>query len=682
MENEKHFKNSIVFKLSAIIAILFISTIVCNSYIISSFQTILTNELEREIDVLQNNLEIQNCELKDSFKEKLKKDLTILTNTIKSYLLDEITKSDIEVKDRIEFTITRKFRICLVLEDIDQIYRCIEYQTGQLSAILLKYLNKDYAETAIKTLLNANNDYVGIFVEDWENKPYIGFYKTKNEKIEALELVKRISYDLNNIKKIEKEVFFDDEFIGKIIFFYTINSIDMNLKEIKKHIDEEMNFIQKHYNRKNYIIKMQFFIGVIIFFIILTVTISIIRIRIIRPLLSLEKSANSISQGNFEQPVDKYHNDEIGSLAKSFYRMRDKIKSYQEKLEDQVKERTFELSEANKNLSLSNKEMKQRTLELTLLNKMIVLLNKCWTEKDIYNVVQDICNQLFPDDSGYMLVINNSGTKLETVTIWGNASTEPQFVEFDKCLSFHLKEKQVGEIYNAKHLCPQLKTVPHCQYLCVPIIIERDKIWGVFHLKFGENKHGYSDSEHKRMIDSKHALAVRMVEQYALFLTNLRLRIIDPLTLLYNRIYIKESLENEIGQFNCIGVIMMDIDQLRHFNETHGNEAGDIVLQKLGEFLKRNIRNKDIVCRYGGGEFILIMPESTLTETGIQAKQLQKSIEVDFRIDYDGKILNITASFGVACFPEHASSVNDILNVASHALRRAKTGGRNRIVVV
>jgi len=173
-----------------------------------------------------------------------------------------------------------------------------------------------------------------------------------------------------------------------------------------------------------------------------------------------------------------------------------------------------------------------------------------------------------------------------------------------------------------------------------------------------------------------------MVKQYALFLVNLRLRIIDSLTGIYNRIYIKESLEKDVSDFERAGIIMTDIDHFRRFNETYGSDAGDAVLRELAKFLKMNIQNKDIICRHSGGEFVVIMPELSLTETGKQAEQLRLMIADDFGTEYDGQTLKITASFGVAGFPDHGSGINDVLTAASQALRRAKTGGRNRIVVI
>jgi len=295
----------------------------------------------------------------------------------------------------------------------------------------------------------------------------------------------------------------------------------------------------------------------------------------------------------------------------------------------------------------ANQQEKQRSNELNILNEMSNSLNKCRTERGTYNVIADTSLHLFPDDSGYMMVINNPGTELEKVFSWGDSFDETQFP------------------------------------IRIEIVIERNKTWGIFHLDFPKHdKPGYSDEEYKHKIESKRALAARMIYHYGLFLTNLRLRIIDPLTGLYNRIYIRESLEKEISYYSHCGIIMTDIDDFRNFNHIHGSEAGNMILQKFIVLLKKHMCNQDIICRYGDDEFILIMPELSLSEIGKRAEQLRSEIAEKFNMNYDGKTLNITSSFGVVSFPEHGSNINDVLNAASKALNRAKAGGKNRIVVL
>jgi diguanylate cyclase (GGDEF)-like protein/PAS domain S-box-containing protein len=159
----------------------------------------------------------------------------------------------------------------------------------------------------------------------------------------------------------------------------------------------------------------------------------------------------------------------------------------------------------------------------------------------------------------------------------------------------------------------------------------------------------------------------------------------DPLTDLFNRRYMEESLEREIRHAkrdqNPIGIILLDIDQFKHINDTLGHAAGDAVLCALGSFLKANIRGGDIACRYGGDEFVLIFPDAGLNETLERAEYLRETV-INLKVQYDGKLLDpIMFSAGVTVFPTHGETSEVLLQIADQALYHAKASGRNKVEV-
>jgi diguanylate cyclase (GGDEF)-like protein len=159
----------------------------------------------------------------------------------------------------------------------------------------------------------------------------------------------------------------------------------------------------------------------------------------------------------------------------------------------------------------------------------------------------------------------------------------------------------------------------------------------------------------------------------------------DVLTGLFNRRYLEETLEREIHRAErkqlSLGIIMLDLDHFKHINDTFGHTAGDAVLQELGTSLKSYIRASDIACRYGGEEFILIMPEASLEVTRQRAERLRQDAEKR-KVSYNGMLLEpVTFSIGVAVFPEHGSSYLTLLSAVDEALYRAKNEGRNRVIV-
>jgi diguanylate cyclase (GGDEF)-like protein len=157
----------------------------------------------------------------------------------------------------------------------------------------------------------------------------------------------------------------------------------------------------------------------------------------------------------------------------------------------------------------------------------------------------------------------------------------------------------------------------------------------------------------------------------------------DPLTGLFNRRFVGDFLEREFNsslrEQQALGVIMFDIDHFKRFNDTFGHDAGDVVLAEVGRFLQQNICNSDIACRYGGEEFMLILPETNLEDTKQRAEQLRDGIK-HLKLEYLHQPLgSITVSLGVACFPEHGSNGAELIQVADVALYRAKALGRDRI---
>lgn len=157
----------------------------------------------------------------------------------------------------------------------------------------------------------------------------------------------------------------------------------------------------------------------------------------------------------------------------------------------------------------------------------------------------------------------------------------------------------------------------------------------------------------------------------------------DPLTGLFNRRYLKETLEREVARAKRwklpIGIMIMDIDEFKNVNDHFGHSAGDRMLQAMGELLKANTRAEDIVCRYGGEEFVVVMPGASLYVAYERAKLIRAKFE-KLRIQYEGDELHATVSLGVAAYPVHGSDGEDALIRADRALYQAKQAGRNRVV--
>lgn len=180
----------------------------------------------------------------------------------------------------------------------------------------------------------------------------------------------------------------------------------------------------------------------------------------------------------------------------------------------------------------------------------------------------------------------------------------------------------------------------------------------------------------------------RLWAEQELTQANLRLRdqaAHDGLTGLYNRRYLEESLGREESRARRsgqpLGVMMIDIDNFKHFNDTLGHAAGDAVLRAIGQYLLSVARGEDIASRYGGEEFVLVMTQAPQPTIWERAEKLRRGVN-ELEIEHEGKRVGpVTVSVGIGIFPDHGASGQEVLRIADAALYRAKQSGRNCVVI-
>jgi diguanylate cyclase (GGDEF)-like protein len=187
-------------------------------------------------------------------------------------------------------------------------------------------------------------------------------------------------------------------------------------------------------------------------------------------------------------------------------------------------------------------------------------------------------------------------------------------------------------------------------------------------------------------------LAVTVGETIKLSLSNLKLRdelrsqaIHDPLTGLFNRRYLDETLPRELNRAQRLGtslcVVMLDIDGFKQFNDSFGHGPGDSLLREFGRILREYLRKSDISCRYGGDEFVLVLPDSSIADTQERVEQIRIFVK-GFQIRYGEEMAGvITLSAGIAQSPEHGTDESELLRAADEAMYTAKQAGGDRISI-
>ena len=158
----------------------------------------------------------------------------------------------------------------------------------------------------------------------------------------------------------------------------------------------------------------------------------------------------------------------------------------------------------------------------------------------------------------------------------------------------------------------------------------------------------------------------------------------DGLTGLYNRRYLNDVLNRETVRTDrdqsSMSFVMLDVDNFKTVNDTFGHQVGDQILVQLANLFSTQARGSDIVCRYGGEEFLLLLPSTSLEAAGSRAEEIRKKAELLIG-QIDGQNVRVTLSFGIAAYPDHGSHWEQVVSNADKALYQSKHNGRNRVTV-
>jgi diguanylate cyclase (GGDEF)-like protein/PAS domain S-box-containing protein len=337
----------------------------------------------------------------------------------------------------------------------------------------------------------------------------------------------------------------------------------------------------------------------------------------------------------------------------------------------------------NGELLVSVIELQRRDDEMKSLIRLNDLLQSCTTRAEAYQVIALVAVELFAGQSGCLAILSVPDQNLETVAHWGDETSLKSSFSAEDCWA--LRRSKLHEVSDPQKdmLCQHFVQEPQTGYLCVPLIVQSGTI-GLLCLTGAAQKDMGSITRQQ--------LAVAAAEAIKLSLYNLKLReelreqaISDPLTGLCNRRYLEENLGRELHRArrgnSPLCVVMLDLDNFKPLNDTFGHDAGDSLLRELAHLLQDKLRKSDVCCRYGGDEFVLVLPDSSLADTQQRVEQIRVLVN-GLQIRHGGPPLDtITVSAGIAGAPEHGSMASELLQAADDAMYAAKQAGRNRVVV-
>lgn len=224
----------------------------------------------------------------------------------------------------------------------------------------------------------------------------------------------------------------------------------------------------------------------------------------------------------------------------------------------------------------------------------------------------------------------------------------------------------------------------HGSVLVMPLCPEKGNMLGFIAL-FRQRTAAFSVTEVALLRETSRFVTLHL-RKISLFLNTRELAYVDSLTQVFNRRYFDQRYIKEIGRAQryqrSLSLLMIDIDHFKKYNDMLGHVAGDEAIRMVASQLEKSLRKADVVCRYGGEEFVVLLPEIGSASALKVAEKLRKAIlSVLFAGEEKLPEKHLTISIGVAAFPEHGESAEDILKNADKALYRAKEAGRNRVLV-
>ncbi|MGF1695766.1 diguanylate cyclase [Vibrio lamellibrachiae] len=321
------------------------------------------------------------------------------------------------------------------------------------------------------------------------------------------------------------------------------------------------------------------------------------------------------------------------------------------------------------------KEVNDKTAEIERMHELDSLLNACSDLNDASKVVGKIIPTLLNNTSGAISVYKSSRNQLKMQLFWGRIWGDSLYFNSDQCWALRKGHEHLSRLDSSQVECEHFTQPKDRANLCIPLLAHGETI-GVMHVlktQFEED-----DLTIAKAISKRLAMSIANID----LKTSLRkMAFKDPLTHLYNRRYLYETLEQWVSLSHKkqteIGIIMIDLDHFKQLNDNYGHDAGDKVLKGISRYLLEATRASDIVCRYGGEEFCIAIPDITAEELIQMAQKLCEEMAVVSIEIGRTQSLNVTSSMGASIFTNKCSSIENTISEADEALYNAKEEGRN-----
>lgn len=344
-------------------------------------------------------------------------------------------------------------------------------------------------------------------------------------------------------------------------------------------------------------------------------------------------------------------------------------------LDAKVRQRTQELQ-------ISNDRWQRRNRKLVTVNEMSGLLAACRDEQELCRLVAGYQQRLFPQSSGGVYL--DDGEFLQPGAYWGEEDRLRDSLTHSDCWALRRGKMHLATKSDTRLACNHVGDMlsDYIFTICIPLSAG-DRVLGLLHIRIPAG-----DVDTGEMQEDATLLLGGIAEHVGLALSNQRMRaalqdqaIRDPLTGLYNRRYLDSVAMRMLAHAQRSGeplaVVVADIDRFKNINDTYGHEVGDLVLKRVAFVMGQELRDADLLCRQGGEEFVVMLPNADIARARDVAERIRGAIEAATMPER----VSLTISLGATTYAEGDDNVEDVIARADKAMYQAKQEGRNRVCV-
>jgi len=422
--------------------------------------------------------------------------------------------------------------------------------------------------------------------------------------------------------------------------------------------------------------------------------------KAMRPLDDLMAATESVSQGNFSYRITRPTTDEFGILATAFNDMVGQLETlYQERIAQQHKltlaqeEIKYQgiLEQKNREIERANRDLKLHLKDISSLFQLNQAMTSTLDQSTLFERMFQVLRDLTHSSRIVLLLYNPGSEELEIRKAFGMPTESLDGIVFrlDEGITGVAARSQ--ELVYVPDISQDLRSLNYKgrssgqgSLACLPLVIKQ-RLVGILNLH-KDDQDAFSEQDLKliQAIGNQAAIAIENAQLYE---KTRDLSNTDELTSLANRRHFQGILKREVDQakrYNTtFSLIMLDVDHFKQYNDTHGHLAGDLVLKRVANILLQNTRGIDLVARFGGEEFVVLLPRTDERGALATAEKLRQCVhdEAVAGMETSQPLGRLTLSLGIAIYPLHSKDIFDLLNMADQALYQAKSTGRNRCVV-